>query len=476
MQGVLICNHQLISILNIHTDLNIGHKTAVRLFCFDYRLIWPIFVILFMKKIRSFALLLLLATLTCLLAPAFFNSGVYAQLRTPFIAADEEMMAIVDSNTLKIRGKLYPQIPAGDLNIYGFEENDIPVYADSVYAYRLSILESEIPLEYNQYVRPYIDLYTIRRRKLSSKILSWSKYYFPVFEEMLDREGMPMELKYLAVIESALNPQATSPVGAAGMWQFMAPTGRIYGLKTTGNYDERRDLIKSTDAAIKYLRNSYRIYGDWLLVIASYNCGPGNVNKAIRRAGGVKNFWAVQQYLPRETRGYVPAFIAATYMMNYASEHNIYPSEEVQMTLHTDTVHIDNRYSLNQLAISLGISPEELKAFNPSLRRGIIPFTTEKITLTLPYNKSMTYTALNSTDSFKTKQDVNLIALNKKVSIEKQNTGSSQTIIYKVKKGDLLANIADKFDVTVKELKRWNKLRSSKIATGQKLKIRINKA
>ncbi len=423
-----------------------------------------------MQKIVKYVFLLLL------LVSALPGFG---QLLHPKYTADMETLALVDSNTLRIKNKLYPQVSAGDLNIYGFEENDIPVYADSVYAYRLSILESEIPLEYNQYVRPYIDLYTIRRRKLSSKILTWSKYYFPIFEEMLDREKMPMELKYLAVIESALNPQATSPVGAAGMWQFMAPTGRIYGLKTTNVYDERRDLIKSTDAAIKYLRNSYRIYGDWLLVIASYNCGPGNVNKAIRRSGGKKNFWAIQQYLPKETRGYVPAFIAATYMMSYASEHNIYPSEEVQITYHTDTVHVDNRYSLNELAYSLGMTPEELKAYNPSLKRGIIPFTTDKITLTLPYNKSMAFTALNSTDTFKLHQDATLIALNSQMeSKSKMDDGSSgtKTIYYKVKRGDILASIANKYDVTVKELQKWNKLRSTKIAQGQKLKIKVNRA
>lgn len=420
-----------------------------------------------LKLIKYFLLLMLLLCL---------QEG-YAQLRNPKYLADNETLALVDSNTLRIRNKLYPKVPAGDLNIYGFEERDIPVYADSVYAYRLSILESEIPLEYNQYVRPYIDLYTMRRRKLSSKILTWSSYYFPIFEEILDREKMPIELKYLAVIESALNPQATSPVGAAGMWQFMAPTGRIYGLKTTQQYDERRDLIKSTEAAIKYLKNSYRIYGDWLLVIASYNCGPGNVNKAIKRSGGKKNFWAIQHYLPKETRGYVPAFVAAAYMMNYASEHNIYPSEEVAIEYHTDTVHIDNRYSLNQLAYSLGMTPDELKAYNPSLRRGVIPFTTDKITLTLPYNKSMVYTALNNSDTFKVAHDEHLIALNKEIGRSKNKTSKeTETIYYKVRRGDLLATIAQRYDVTVKQLKKWNNLRSNKIAAGKRLKIKVNRA
>ncbi|MES2780908.1 MAG: transglycosylase SLT domain-containing protein [Bacteroidota bacterium] len=395
-----------------------------------------------------------------------------AQAQRAFIPADEQQLAQIDSNTLKWRNKLYPVVSQGDLNIYGFEETDVPIYADSVYAYRLALLESEIPLEYNQYVRPYIDLYTMRRRKLASKVLAWSQYYFPQFEQALDREKMPMELKYLAVIESALNPAATSPVGAAGMWQFMAPTGRMYGLKTSAHYDERRDVTKSTDAAIKYLRNSYRIYGDWLLVIASYNCGPGNVNKAIRRAGGVKNFWVIQQYLPRETRGYVPAFVAAAYMMNYASEHNIYPSTDLNVYRHMDTVLVDNSYSLNQLALRLNIPLEELKEYNPALRRGIIPFSNEKIALTLPYNKAIAFTNANSDTGFKMAMNKEVIALNKQIQHEKQ--GVKGTIQYKVRRGDHLAAIASKYDVTVKEIKKWNHLKSNKVKAGQRLKIKSN--
>jgi membrane-bound lytic murein transglycosylase D len=393
------------------------------------------------------------------------------------VPADEQYLAQVDSNTLKWRNRLYPSVPQGDLNVYGFEETDVPIYADSVYAYRLALLESQIPLEYNEYVRPYIDLYTIRRRKLSSKILAWSQYYFPQFEEALDREKMPMELKYLAVIESALNPNAVSPVGAAGMWQFMAPTGRMYGLKTSAHYDERRDVTKSTDAAIKYLRNSYRIYGDWLLVIASYNCGPGNVNKAIRKAGGVKNFWVIQKYLPRETRGYVPAFVAAAYMMSYASEHNIYPSQETEVYRHMDTVMVDNSYSLNQLAVSLNMPVEELKAYNPALRRGIIPFTAGQVALTLPYNKAIEFTRSNNDSSFRAKMNTEAIALNKQLEKErKAGIKGGGTVTHKVKRGDLLTTIARKYGVSVNDIKKWNNLKGNKIMAGQKLKIKANRA
>ena len=251
----------------------------------------------------------------------------------------------------------------------------------------------------------------------------------------------------------------------------MAPTGRIYGLKTTSSYDERRDVNKSTEAAIKYLANSYRIYGDWLLVIASYNCGPGNVNKAIRKSGGVKNFWAVQQYLPRETRGYVPAFIAAAYLLNYSSEHNIYPDENVAINYHMDTVFVDNRYNLSSLSEVLGMDVNELKTLNPSIRRGSLPFIGEKIAITLPYRKAQLFTQLQTNPEFKSQQDSELIALNNSKSKRIKEVASSGRISYKVRRGDSLAEIAEAHDVTVAELKKWNHLKRGKIKAGQRLKI-----
>lgn len=420
-----------------------------------------------MKKLLS---CLLVSSLACA------GSSLYAQLvEKPGI--DEETLALVDTNTIRLRNKLYPQVKQGDLNIYGFEENDIPVYADSVMAYRLSILESEIPLDFNEYVKPYINLYTVRKRYLSSRVLAWSKYYFPMFEEALDRANMPMELKYLAVIESALNPMATSPVGAAGMWQFMAPTGRMYGLTTTAIYDERRDVLKSTEAAIKYLRNSYRIYGDWLLVIASYNCGPGNVNKAIKRAGGVKNFWAIQQYLPRETRGYVPAFIAAAYMMNYAPEHNIYPEENQKILFHTDTIHVDATYNLSAVAESLGMSMDELLLLNPALKRGVIPFGQERVSLTVPYHKAVAFASINDS-TYRRSSNEMLAARRQQMSMERKAVaaiskgGTTKGKTYTVKKGDSIGKIAARHGVSVEDLKRWNKLKSSRIDVGDKLVIK----
>jgi membrane-bound lytic murein transglycosylase D len=384
---------------------------------------------------------------------------------------NSSFLATIDSNTIKLRNKLFPTVWQGDLNIYGFEDNEVPVYSNEDIKTRLSLLESEIPLDYNDQVRPYIDLYTVRKRKLLAKVLTLSKLYFPTIEEIFDREGIPLEMKYLAVIESALNHAATSPVGAAGMWQFMAPTGNMYGLKTTNNLDERRDFIKSTEASVKYFKNSYRVYGDWLLVIASYNCGVGNVNKAIRKSGGKRNFWAIMPYLPRETRGYVPAFIAAAYAMNYASEHNIYPAE-LELNYHTDTIQVDNRYSLDQLSMALDIPLAELKTLNPSLKRGYIPFTGSKITLTLPYNKIIKFSAINNLENLNLADDQLMALANSRPKVKPV----PETIFYKVQKGDLLASIANEYDVTVKQIKKWNRLKSTKVKKGQRLKIYTNKA
>jgi membrane-bound lytic murein transglycosylase D len=380
-------------------------------------------------------------------------------------------LASVDSNTVKLRNKLFPIVWQGDLNIYGFEENEIPVYSNEDIKSRLSLLETEIPFNYNDQVRPYIDLYTVRKRKLLAKVLTLSKLYFPTIEEIFDREGIPLEMKYLAVIESALNHAATSPVGAAGMWQFMAPTGNMYGLKTTSNLDERRDFIKSTEASVMYFKNSYRVYGDWLLVIASYNCGMGNVNKAIRKSGGKRSFWEIMPYLPRETRGYVPAFIAATYAMNYASEHNIYPAE-LDLNYHTDTVQVDNRYSLEQLSMALDISVAEIKLLNPSLRRGYIPFTANKVSLTLPYNKIIKFASVNNLENLNLADEQLMALANSKVKESKV----ADKIFYRVRKGDLLVSIANEYNVTVKQLKKWNRIKGAKLKKGQRLKIFTNKA
>lgn len=387
-------------------------------------------------------------------------------------------IAQIDSATIRLRNnRLFPETNQGDLNIYGYNEEDVPVFSDSAYAYRLSLLETEVPLDYNEHVKYYIDLYAFRRRKLVSKVLAQSRHYFPVFEEIFDRENIPLEMKYLAVIESALNQNAVSPVGATGMWQFMAPTGRIFGLRTDHALDERRDLIRSTEAAVKYFKNSYKIYGDWLLVIASYNCGPGNVNKAIKRSGGKRSFWEIMPYLPRETRGYVPAFIAAAYVLNYASEHNLYPAD-MEINPYLDTILVDNRMSIEQLAIGLQVSPSELKAWNPSFKKGYIPFSPNKVVLNLPYHHLVKLVELTNDSAYNESSQQALAQLNKEIDESKYANNGSNKLRHRVRAGENLAQLAQKYDVSIAQIKKWNKgkIKHNRLNKGQTIVIKTDRA
>ena len=245
-------------------------------------------------------------------------------------------------------------------------------YPDSVYIRRLQQLPTVIDMPYNQIVRSYIDMYMQRRRGLMETLLGRSIYYMPIFEQALEKEGLPLELKYLPIIESALRPDATSRAGAAGLWQFMVATGRLMGLEVNSLVDERRDPYKSSEAAARYLKQMYDIYHDWHLVIASYNCGPVNVNKAIRRSGGKTDYWEIYNFLPRETRGYVPAFIAANYAMTYYREHNIAPVL-MEKPLITDSIMVCRDVYFDQISAVLGIPVEELCELNPQYRRNRIP-------------------------------------------------------------------------------------------------------
>ena len=246
----------------------------------------------------------------------------------------------------------------------------VPYFPDSVYLYRLDSLNSAITLSYNNIVRNFIELYTVKKRQQLATMLGLSEYYFPLFEEVLAANSMPLELKYLPVIESALNPVARSRARACGLWQFMYPTGKMYKLEINSYIDERYDPARATEAAICYLKDLYNIYGDWILVIAAYNCGPGNVNKAIRRSGGKKNYWDIYYHLPRETRGYVPAFIAAMYSFNYYKEHNIYPIESTLPRL-CDTVIIEKALHFDQICKNMEVSVEELRDINPQYIKAV---------------------------------------------------------------------------------------------------------
>lgn len=353
---------------------------------------------------------------------------------------------------------------------------------DSLFLLRLDSLNSAISLSYNNIVRNFIDLYTVRKRQQLSVMLGLSEYYFPIFEEALAANCMPLELKYLPVIESALNPVARSRAGACGLWQFMYPTGKMYKLEINSYIDERFDPVKSTEAAVRYLNDLYSIYEDWILVIAAYNCGPGNVNKAIRRSGGKKNYWDIYYHLPRETRGYVPAFIAALYSFNYSKQHNIYPIES-SMPRMCDTIMVADALHFDQICKNMEVSMEELRDMNPQYTKDIIPAGFGKAyALKMPYNYVTGF--IDNQDSiFAYKRSVyfddsdrtaNPNERFKRYAHAASISGDKARLIYTVKSGDVPGSIAAKFNVRLADLKYWNNLnRRMTIRVGQKLAIYV---
>lgn len=337
---------------------------------------------------------------------------------------------------------------------------------DKVFMERLAKMNSYITLPYNETVRNYIILYSDKMPTKMAKMLALSRYYFPIFEQTLDRYGMPDELKYMAVIESALNPIAVSRAGAKGMWQFMYTTAKNYGLEINSYVDERLDPFKAADAAARYMYDAYRIFGDWNLAISSYNCGAGNVNKAIRRCGGNKDFWSVYEYLPRETRGYVPAFVGAMYAFSYYKEHGIVP-DPVQMPAHLDTFQIHRMLHFQQIHDLTGISVDELRNLNPQYVHDIIPGNEKEYILRLPLQYSGKFIEVeDSVYTHRAKELFNPATL--------QNIASSSNgnrITYRVKSGDYLGRIASRYHVSVSQLKKWNHLRSNNLRVGQVLVI-----
>lgn len=350
-----------------------------------------------------------------------------------------------------------------------------PVFSDSVYIERLKKIPAVFELVYNPIVKKYIELYTMRRRKQMSYMLGVGNYYFPIFEQALDALDLPMELKYLPVIESALNPRAYSVAGASGLWQFMYGTGKIYGLQGNSLVDERRDPIKATNAAVRFLRDLYKMYGDWAMVIAAYNCGPGNVNKAIKRSGGKKDYWSIYPYLPKETRGYVPAFIAATYAMTYHKEHKICPTR-MELPYVCDTVVLKDRMHLEQISSVLGIDIETLRNMNPQYRKDIIPGNGEAYTLCLPENKVGSFIDMKDSimaykaDSFSVVTKVVVLPA-KADPYYRAGGGAVKKGVYVVKRGDTLSGIAQRRKVSIAKIKKWNNLKSDRIYIGQKLRI-----
>ncbi len=350
-------------------------------------------------------------------------------------------------------------------------------YPDSIYIERLESLPFLIDLSYNKTVRNFIKLYTDRRRDRVRIMLTLSEYYFPMFEEIFDRKGLPQELKYMAVIESALNPRAVSRAGATGMWQFLYYTGKKYGLSINSLVDERRDPYKSTLAAAEFLSDLYNIYKDWHLVIAAYNCGPGNVNKAIRRSGGKRNYWDIYYYLPRETRGYVPAFIAAAYVMNYYREHNLQPVP-VDFALHNDTLRIDHKLHLKQVSEVLQIPVDYLRDLNPQYKYDIIPDDRKGYILRLPRDNVIAFIDLQDSifawkDSLYFNKEKMLVTPVSSTYTPQLPSDKYTKLSYTVKPGDNLGFISMWYDVRVTDLKYWNNIRSNMIRGGQKLTVYV---
>ena len=351
--------------------------------------------------------------------------------------------------------------------------HDTTTLSDSIYKARLQDLRCVIELPYNERVRAFILRYVKRSPKQVARMMRMSEYYFPVFEDALGRYGLPYELRYLPVIESALNPMARSYVGAAGLWQFMPGTGKLFGLEINSLVDERMDPIKSTEAACKFLSSMYAVYHDWNLVIAAYNCGSGNVNKAIRRAGGKRDFWSIYPYLPRETRNYVPIFIAANYAMNYGQEHGICKAP-VEKAMMTDTIRTTQRMHLQQVSDNLGIPMDELRRLNPQYSRDILPGGST-YALCLPSEKVGVF--IDRQDTILAYKADSLIN-NRRSEIDMAKVTSvsgayrvNGVTYYTIKNGDTLGGIAKKFHCSVKQLKQWNGLQSDNIRAGKKLKI-----
>lgn len=363
----------------------------------------------------------------------------------------------------------------------------IPNEPNEVIADRLSCIEATIPLAFNNYVRGFIDYFTIRNRKYTRNMLTRENVYFPLFEKYLTKYNMPQDLKYLSIVESGLNPKAASHAGAVGLWQFMPGTGKDYKLSQDQYFDERMDPEKSTEAALKFLQRLYNKYDDWELAMAAYNCGPGNVNRAIRKAGGgKKTFWEIFPYLPKETRGYIPSMTAVIYAMKYAPEHNIF-SDSILYATDVDTMLVSQSLDLEKLAVELHVEPKALLALNPEIKKAVLPAHVRKYPLRIPAQRMalvskdrsciLLASAPASTPAIDTNPEKAPVLL-ATAKIQREVPASSPAAApvaapeeksYLVQRGDNLIQIAGKHHVTVAQLKEWNNLSGSSIRPNQKL-------
>lgn len=396
------------------------------------------------------------------------ENGEKEEADSLLIAPDDPIVAMLDSlAALSVFSAIERRAEADQPRKHNFPPDFVPAFSDSVYQRRMDALNARSPFEfvYNAQVKSFIDLYANRRREQTERMLGLGELYFPMFEEQLDRHNIPLEMKYLAVVESALNPTARSWVGATGLWQFMYHTGRIYGLEVNSYVDDRSDPWRATIAACEHLNDLYDIYEDWALVIAAYNAGPGNVNRAIRRAGGVRDFWSIRHFLPRETRNYVPAFIAVTYVMEHAEAHNLYTIPPKYSYLDVDTIQVKQELSLRNIAKLLDISLDELRYLNPAFRQNIIPRHAENpYVLNLPKEYAGLFLANEDTIyNYRTPEEIRQ---------EEMAARLAETTVHVVQRGDVLGSIARRYGTSVREIQQLNNLRGTVIRPGQRIVVR----
>lgn len=400
---------------------------------------------------------------------ALILPGLWAQAQNsnPVVPpVDNPIAAMLDSlSTQKMFETAFSKPVFPKNNKFKFAQDSIPRYDDYTYQARLAKLDAASPFDlvFNEHVKGFINLYAVRKRESVSRMMGVAQLYYPMFEEVLDKYNIPLELKHLAVIESALIPYARSKAGATGLWQFMYPTGKMYGLNVTSYIDQRCDPYKATVAAAEYLKSLYNMFGDWQMVLAAYNAGPGTISKAIRRSGGKKTYWEIRPYLPTETQGYVPAFIAANYVMNYGAEHNLYAAVPRKTYFEVDTVVVKEQMTFEQISQALDVTTEEILYFNPQYRKNIIPAGGNA--MCLPKNKIGVF--LNNEQAIyaamQAQKDENVIA----------DVVAEVKRVHTVKGGEKLSTIARTYGVTVYDLKTWNYIGKKGIKPGKKLIVYV---
>jgi membrane-bound lytic murein transglycosylase D len=408
------------------------------------------------------------------------------------ISKDLIYLSKIDSSTFKLFREPNKQEILDYQSLYGFEKNFVPEYSDSVYTIRLAEMNRRSPMEfeYNEDVKEFIYFYGFRYRKHMSRVMALAELYFPLFDEHLDRLDLPLELKYVAIIESALNPVAKSRAGATGLWQFMLRTGNLYDLQVSSYVDDRCDPIKSTIAACEHFRDLYQIYGDWFLVLSAYNAGPGNVNRALRRANGKTNYWEIKEFMPRETQQYVPRFIAVAYLMEHAGEHNLYPKVATISDYQIDTVMVKYPLDFDLLADSLQMTIEEIEFLNPSFRKGVIPATPlNQYCLRLPYDKTIRFVSIEDSlyiarirEEQRLKEEIANMSNTEDSSSKNTNTSYTASIpsganklTHIVASGESIGLIANKYGCSVGQIRSWNSIRGNLIHPGQKITVYSNK-